>query len=112
MWFKDLPYASDGWLRTAGRPMLDVMTPKTSFVRFYLRLSFQLIIFGFIFLAIGIFFLRSFASLPNSNEKIKQLALQHMVGLKMALRQENGAQRMQRIFPEGACFTLTLYGLA
>ncbi|MCA9425722.1 MAG: hypothetical protein KC994_11640 [Candidatus Omnitrophica bacterium] len=38
--------------------------------------------------------------------------LAHVHGLKASLHHERAMERMQGIFPEGACFTVTLYGLA
>ena len=74
--------------------------------------AFLVAVFAFVFLVFSLFFARSFAALPTSREGRKQNSLQHLAGLRKSLRQDDGARNMQEIFPEGACFTLTLYGLA
>lgn len=38
------------------------------------------------------------------------LALAHLRGLQLALHHKGAAAKMQEIFPEGACFTVSLYG--
>ncbi len=45
------------------------------------------------------------------NER-KNVAVRHLMGLREAVRNQDAARRMQELFPEGACFTVTLYGLA
>ncbi len=40
------------------------------------------------------------------------MAISHLMGLREAVRNQNAAHKMQELFPEGACFTVTLYGLS
>jgi len=56
--------------------------------------------------------MNSISSLPQSPDARKQTALAHLRGLQYHVRDRSAAQRMQKIFPEGGCFTITLYGLA
>jgi len=35
-----------------------------------------------------------------------------LIGLREAVRNQNAARRMQEMYPEGGCFTITLYGLS
>ena len=55
---------------------------------------------------------RTTSPLPESVSERKAAALTHLWGLRREVRQRNAAQRMQQVFPEGGCFTITLYGLA
>lgn len=41
----------------------------------------------------------------------KAAAIKHLKGLREAVRNQDAPRRMQELFPEGACFTVTLYGL-
>jgi hypothetical protein len=50
--------------------------------------------------------------LPESPETRSEIAIKILTSLKQSVRNENAADKMQEIFPEGACFTLTLYGLS
>ncbi|MDX1973065.1 MAG: hypothetical protein SFY68_11100 [Candidatus Sumerlaeia bacterium] len=56
-----------------------------------------------------------YRSIPTAIEKEafpKELVLSHLRGVGESLHQENAAERMQEIFPEGASFMYTLYGMA
>lgn len=81
-------------------------------ILYYLKVILQIFLFCGICLLFALLILRSFAPLPLSPDQIKINTLQHLEGLSRQIRQEQAAQRMQAIFPEGACFTLTLYGLS
>jgi hypothetical protein len=50
--------------------------------------------------------------LPKSPETRNMISIKILTSLKQSIRNENAADKMQEIFPEGACFTLTLYGLS
>ncbi len=74
------------------------------------------IIQSFLTLLLLILFLCLFlVSLPGEIESASidvDRVLAHLRGLEYSLREERAARRMQSMFPEGACFTITLYGLA
>jgi hypothetical protein len=65
-----------------------------------------------IMLLLIVFHSCSMRRLTEQIETRKSLALFHLEGLQKSVREENAAQRMQALFPEGSCFTVTLYGLA
>ena len=55
---------------------------------------------------------RTTSALPQSVDERRTTAEAHLWGLRHMVRDENAAQSMQKVFPEGGCFTVTLYGLA
>ena len=75
-------------------------------------LVFRIAVAFLLLLIISIFCLRSFATLPRTDYQRKNLLVQHLNGLQHGLHYRLAAERMQEIFPEGACFTVTLYALA
>jgi hypothetical protein len=79
---------------------------------YYLKIILQITAFCVVCFVVVFFILRSFAPLPLSAEHRNINALMHLEGLSKSLRRDHGAQKMQAVFPEGACFTLTLYGLS
>lgn len=42
----------------------------------------------------------------------KDHVLSHLRGLQHLIEQKQAVEKMQKIFPEGACFTLVIYGLS
>ena len=60
----------------------------------------------------GFFFVRTFSSLPKSLDGRRNIAVNHLMGLREAVRNQDAPRKMQELFPEGACFTVTLYGLS
>ncbi len=58
------------------------------------------------------FFVRTFSSLPQSLDERRNIAVKHLMGLREAVRNQDAPRKMQESFPEGACFTVTLYGLS
>jgi hypothetical protein len=55
---------------------------------------------------------RSFPSNLEKEAVPKKFLLAHLHGLSRALKEQDAARRMQDFFPEGACFSYSLYGLA
>ena len=87
------------------------MTPwRQQFLR--ARLILQGIIYFAVVILFLLFFIQAFMPYPLSAEANKNLTYSQLIALRHSLRNENGAERMQAVFPEGACFTYTLYGLA
>ena len=60
----------------------------------------------------AVLFVRTLSSLPRSSDDRRSVAIEHLTGLREAVRNQDAARRMQELFPEDACFTVTLYGLS
>lgn len=52
------------------------------------------------------------SGLPSTHAEQRRMSLALLTSLRHALHEQDAARRMQELFPEGACFLLTLYGLA
>ncbi len=86
--------------------------PKYKQFFFYIKALLQSLILFTIFVFLIIFIYRSFGTLPENSAQHKKVVTESLNFLKHSLRENNGAQKMQELFPEGSCFTITLYGLA
>lgn len=64
-----------------------------------------------VLIVLGIWW-RSFGGGAPSAEDARREARALLEGLKVSLTEHGGAESMQALFPEGSCFTWTLYGLA
>jgi hypothetical protein len=75
-----------------------------------------LLLHGVLSVLLTLFLLYFFGiSLPHAIESSPintQTLLEHIFNLEFAIHKNQAVERMQQIFPEGACFTVTLYGLA
>lgn len=76
------------------------------------RLLFQTAVFLGLLMLIGAFTVRTLDRYPTSEWGRTELAIGHLDALRAAFHEQDAARRMQQYFPEGACFALTLYGLA
>ncbi len=66
---------------------------------------------GLCWLLLGYLFVRTLVRLPDRQERQVDLK-SRLASLTHAIHSRDALPRMQAIFPEGACFTLTLYALA
>ncbi len=57
-------------------------------------------------------FFGTFRQPPTTDQSRLKTATRHLLGLRHAIRSCDAVSRMQAVFPEGACFTITLYGLS
>ena len=88
------------------------MTRKRTHISPWFKISCQTLIFLTVMALLIIFVVRSFGTFPVTRTGRKMVVLEHLTALRDAVRNKNAPARMQKVFPEGACFTLTLYGLA
>ena len=65
-----------------------------------------------IWLVSGILVVRTISPLPAFPQEQKTTAIKHLFGLREAVRSRDAPRKMQELFPEGACFTITLYALS
>ncbi len=61
---------------------------------------------------LGLLSLRAFSPLPPTDERQSKIVIRTLLSLREQLHNGRALERMQARFPEGACFTLTLYALA
>jgi hypothetical protein len=60
---------------------------------------------------VGFLQIRSCSPMPRNDGRIAEVRAQ-LAFLRRSMRDENAVARMQKVFPEGACFLATLYALA
>ncbi len=77
----------------------------------FVKLVFQSLLFLGLLVLIPAFFFRTLRPYPDDRARIN-LVTQQLAALRVAFRERGAAANMQRFFPEGACFALTLYGLS
>ena len=65
-----------------------------------------------LWLILAFLLIRMLSPLPVSPGERKTSAIKHLRGLREAVRNQDAPRRMQELFPEGACFTVTLYALS
>ena len=72
----------------------------------------KVILLACLVFAVVSFSLRSIVAFPVSGQARNALVRSQLLALEVAIKEKDAAIEMQALFPEGACFTITLYALA
>ncbi len=79
---------------------------------FWLTTSIRILLFLTAFILLSVFIKNSFTRLPDTKMKQKKLATSILNNLEKGMHDRSIIDFNQRIFPEGACFSLLLYSIS
>jgi hypothetical protein len=76
------------------------------------RFAIEVALVGVLLWALGLATFRAGSVPPSRGEEELAQVVRVLRGLEQDIERGDALQRMQRMFPEGACFTLTMYGVS